>query len=172
MRGLRPAAALGGPPTVATGARRAQQGWANRRRCALRHGGGTIVHEPGRQRLYRRRAQAGRGARRLEQARRRLARVELIAATDVEHPLLGAQRAARVFGRKGADPATVQRLEEQMTGWAAELDAVTARSAMAGQGPGRRRISAALLALGGRRESGAAVSPSTPGWPPISRPPG
>jgi glycerate kinase len=36
---------------------------------------------------------------------RRSADVELIAATDVEHPLLGPMGAARVFGpQKGADP--------------------------------------------------------------------
>jgi glycerate kinase len=43
-----------------------------------------------------------------------LAGVELIAATDVEHPLLGPMGAATVFGpQKGADPDTVRVLEQR-----------------------------------------------------------
>ena len=127
--------------------------------AALRHGAGTIVVGLGGSAC----TDGGRGLVEalggLEQARRQLAGVELIAATDVEHPLLGPSGAARVFGpQKGADPATVQRLEEQMTGWAAELDAAAGRPVgeLAGAGAAGG-IGAALLALGGRRESGAAV---------------
>ncbi|WP_233211254.1 glycerate kinase, partial [Mycobacterium sp. shizuoka-1] len=50
------------------------------------------------------------------QATDKLAGVALIAASDVEHPLLGPMGAARVFGpQKGADPATVELLERRMT---------------------------------------------------------
>jgi glycerate kinase len=95
----------------------------------------------------------------LPAARTRLASVELIAATDVEHPLLGPMGAAAVFGpQKGADPATVSLLEARLAEWAAELNAVAGRDIGAEPGAGAAGgIGAALLALGGRRESGAAV---------------
>lgn len=92
-------------------------------------------------------------------ARRRLAGVELIAASDVEHPLLGPTGAAAVFGpQKGADPDTVAVLEQRLTRWAADLDAAagTAVSTQPGSGAAGG-LGAALLALGARRESGAAV---------------
>ncbi|MGB5110143.1 MAG: glycerate kinase [Mycobacterium sp.] len=95
----------------------------------------------------------------MAQARDRLAGIELIAASDVEHPLLGPMGAAAVFGpQKGADPATVELLEARMTEWVATLqdgsglDIATEPGAGAAGG-----IGAALLALGGRREPGAAV---------------
>jgi glycerate kinase len=92
-------------------------------------------------------------------ARKLLTDVELIAATDVEHPLLGPMGAARVFGpQKGADPDTVLILEQRLTDWAAELDAAAGREVSAEAGAGAAGgIGAALLALGGRRESGAAI---------------
>lgn len=92
-------------------------------------------------------------------ARRRLAGVELIVASDVEHPLLGAMGAAQVFGpQKGADPATVELLEKRLTEWGAELDRVAGRAVSAEAGAGAAGgLGAALLALGGRRESGAAI---------------
>ncbi|MGE2730358.1 glycerate kinase [Mycolicibacterium vaccae] len=95
----------------------------------------------------------------LTAARDRLADVELIAASDVEHPLLGPMGAAAVFGpQKGADPATVEVLEERMTGWAAELDAAAGRPVSEEAGAGAAGgIGAALLALGAHRESGATV---------------
>ena len=95
----------------------------------------------------------------LPAARARLAGVELIAATDVEHPLLGPMGAAAVFGpQKGADPATVVLLEARLAEWAAELNAVAGRDVGAEPGAGAAGgIGAALLALGGRSESGAAV---------------
>ena len=88
-----------------------------------------------------------------------LAPVELIAATDVEHPLLGPRGAAHVFGpQKGADPATVELLETRLSEWAAELEAATGRDVRTEPGAGAAGgLGAALLALGGRRESGAAV---------------
>ncbi len=95
----------------------------------------------------------------LVEARRRLAGVVLIAATDVEHPLLGPMGAARVFGpQKGADPATVELLEQRQTEWAVDLDAAAGRAVSDRAGAGAAGgIGAALLALGGQRESGAAV---------------
>jgi glycerate kinase len=95
----------------------------------------------------------------LTAARKLLTDVELIAATDVEHPLLGPMGAARVFGpQKGADPDTVLILEQRLTDWAAELDAAAGREVSTEAGAGAAGgIGAALLALGGRRESGAAI---------------
>jgi glycerate kinase len=92
-------------------------------------------------------------------ARRRLAEVELIAACDVEYPLVGPWGAARVFGpQKGADPATVAALEDRLVQWAGELDAAAGRPVSAESGAGAAGgIGAALLALGGRCESGASI---------------
>jgi glycerate kinase len=88
---------------------------------------------------------------------RALSGFELIAATDVEHPLLGRNGAARVFGpQKGADPSTVERLDGRLAGWAAELRAATGRDVREVPGAGAAGgLGAALLALGGRRVSGA-----------------
>jgi glycerate kinase len=92
-------------------------------------------------------------------ARETLADVELIAATDVEHPLLGPMGAAAVFGpQKGADPDTVRVLEQRQTKWAVELNAAAGRAVSDEAGAGAAGgIGAGLLALGGSRESGAAV---------------
>jgi glycerate 2-kinase len=91
--------------------------------------------------------------------RKLLADVELIAATDVEHPLLGPMGAATVFGpQKGADPDTVRVLEQRLTDWAVELNAAAGRAVSEEAGAGAAGgIGAGLLALGGRRESGAAI---------------
>ncbi|SEL48569.1 glycerate kinase [Stigmatella aurantiaca] len=49
----------------------------------------------------------------------RLAEVELLAATDVTAPLLGPNGASRLFGpQKGADPDTVEELEEALSHFA------------------------------------------------------
>jgi glycerate kinase len=95
----------------------------------------------------------------LNVARRRLAGVELIAATDVDHPLLGPCGAARVFGpQKGADPATVAALEHRLVEWAEHLNVAAGRQVSTEPGAGAAGgIGAALLALGGRRESGATI---------------
>lgn len=95
----------------------------------------------------------------LAAARERLAGIELIAASDVEHPLLGPMGAAAVFGpQKGADEATVAALEQRLTDWSAELADIAGRDIAAESGAGAAGgLGAALLALGARRESGAAV---------------
>jgi len=87
----------------------------------------------------------------------RMAGVELVAATDVEHPLLGPTGAAHVFGpQKGADPATVERLDVRLAGWAAQLQEATGRDVREQSGAGAAGgLGAGLLALGGRRVSGA-----------------
>ena len=92
-------------------------------------------------------------------AQGRLAGVELIAATDVEHPLLGPMGAARVFGpQKGADDRAVAVLERRLAAWATDLEAVAGRRVADLPGAGAAGgLGAALLALGARRESGAAV---------------
>lgn len=152
-------ALLGGPPTVATALAAHSRGVGQLVDAALRHGATTVVVGLGGSGC----TDGGRGLvdilGGLAQARRRLAGVRLIAATDVEHPLLGPMGAARVFGpQKGADPPTVELLEERQTTWAAELDAAAGRQVgtLAGAGAAGG-IGAALLALGARRESGAAV---------------
>lgn len=64
----------------------------------------------------------------LDAARRQLADVEVIAASDVEYPLLGPWGTARVFApQKGADMATVAVLEGRLAAWAIELDAAAGR---------------------------------------------
>ncbi|MCV7330027.1 glycerate kinase family protein [Mycobacterium cookii] len=95
----------------------------------------------------------------LDGARGRLAGVQLIAACDVDHPLIGPRGAARVFGpQKGADPATVATLEQRLVVWGDELDTAAGWAVSAEPGAGAAGgIGAALLALGGRCESGAAI---------------
>ena len=95
----------------------------------------------------------------LAAARQRLADVALIAACDVEYPLLGPWGAARVFGpQKGADAATVAVLETRLNAWATELDAAAGWQVSAASGAGAAGgIGAALLALGGTAESGADI---------------
>ena len=95
----------------------------------------------------------------LDAGRRRLAGVEVIAACDVEYPLVGPWGAARVFGpQKGADSATVAVLEERIAEWAGQLDTAAGRPVSAESGAGAAGgIGAALLALGGRCESGASI---------------
>lgn len=152
-------ALLGGPPTVETALAAHSKGVGQLVAAALAAGatrivvglGGSSCTDGGRGMIE---ALGG-----LQAARERLADVELIAATDVEHPLLGPMGAARVFGpQKGADPDTVQVLERRLTEWAAELDAAAGRSVSQEKGAGAAGgLGAALLALGGRRESGATV---------------
>lgn len=150
---------LGGPPTPATALAAHTRGVGQFVDAAMHSGAARIVVGLGGSAT----TDGGRGMidvlGGLAQAREVLAGTELIAATDVEHPLLGPTGAARVFGpQKGADPATVDILERRLTGWAAKLDTAAGRAVSAEAGAGAAGgLGAALLALGGRRESGAAI---------------
>ncbi|MBC3762355.1 glycerate kinase [Quadrisphaera oryzae] len=85
--------------------------------------------------------------------------VDLVAATDVDVPLLGAHGAARGFGpQKGASPADADLLEEALTAWrdAVEGAEPAARGLAGTAGAGAAGgLGLGLLVLGGRREAGA-----------------
>jgi glycerate kinase len=152
-------ALLGGPPTVRTALAAHSTGVGQLIAAAVAAGAGRIVVGLGGSAC----TDGGRGMIAalggLGSARELLAGVDLIAATDVEHPLLGPMGAARVFGpQKGADPDTVLILERRLTDWAADLCAAAGRNVIDAAGAGAAGgIGAALLALGGRRESGATI---------------
>ena len=95
----------------------------------------------------------------LDAARQRLADVDLIAASDVEYPLLGPWGASRVFApQKGADTTTVAALEVRLEAWALELEEAAGRDVSGEPGAGAAGgVGAGLLALRGRIESGWAV---------------
>lgn len=90
----------------------------------------------------------------LEPALTRLGSVRLVAATDVDNPLVGEHGASRVFApQKGADARAVERLESDLTRWAdaTDPDGQLRRVPGAGAAGG---LGYALLLLGGRVESG------------------
>ncbi|OBH08715.1 MULTISPECIES: glycerate kinase [unclassified Mycobacterium] len=95
----------------------------------------------------------------LQDARRAMTNVDLIAATDTEYPMLGPWGAARVFGpQKGADTTTVAALEVRLEAWALELEAAAGRDVSSEPGAGAAGgLGAGLLALGGRCELGAEI---------------
>jgi glycerate 2-kinase len=150
---------LGGPPSVQTALAAHSAGVGQLIAAALAAGatriavglGGSASSDGGRGMVE---ALGG-----LDAAKAKLAGVDLIAASDVEHPLLGPRGAAHIFGpQKGADPATVEVLEDRLTRWADELDRVAGRPISGEAGAGAAGgLGAALLALGGRRESGASI---------------
>ena len=150
---------LGGPPTVQTALAAHSRGVGQLIAAAVQAGAGRIVVGLGGSSC----TDGGRGMidelGGLEAGRKLLAGVELVAATDVEHPLLGPNGAAAVFGpQKGADPDTVRVLEQRLSDWAAELNAAAGRAVSGEAGAGAAGgIGAGLLALGGRRESGATI---------------
>lgn len=152
-------ALLGGPPTVDTALAAHSRGVGQLVDAAITAGATRIVVGLGGSGC----TDGGRGLvdalGGLSIARDRLAGIELIAATDVEHPLLGPMGAAAVFGpQKGADPDTVAVLERRLADWATELNAVADRDVAVEAGAGAAGgLGAALLALGARRASGAAV---------------
>jgi glycerate 2-kinase len=152
-------ALLGGPPTVRTALEAHSWGVGQIIAAALEAGAGRIVVGLGGSGC----TDGGRGMVEalggLTAARAILDDVELIVASDVEHPLLGPMGAAAVFGpQKGADPGSVAILEGRLRSWAQELEEVTGRTVSDVPGAGAAGgIGAALIALGGRRESGAAI---------------
>ena len=152
-------ALLGGPPTVQTALAAHSRGVGQLIAAAVGAGAGRIVVGLGGSAC----TDGGRGV--VEElggliaARKLLTGIELIAATDVEHPLLGPMGAATVFGpQKGADDDTVRVLEQRLSDWAVELNSAAGGAVSDEAGAGAAGgIGAALLALGGRRESGAAI---------------
>jgi len=83
--------------------------------------------------------------------------VALVAATDVDNPLLGPNGASAVFGpQKGADRATVLDLDDRLRAWADELEWEVGQLGLrdrpgAGAAGG---LGFALFALGAERASG------------------
>lgn len=152
-------ALLGGPPTPQTALAAHSRGVGRLIAAALQAGAARIVVGLGGSAC----TDGGRGMIEelggLQAARQRLAGVDLVAACDVEYPLLGPWGAARVFGpQKGADAATVAALEQRLRQWAGTLDAAAGREVSAESGAGAAGgIGAALLALGGRCRPGAAI---------------
>ena len=150
---------LGGPATVQTAVAAHSRGVGDLIGAALADGVRTIVVGLGGSCC----TDGGRGTvdalGGLVRAGERLTGVELIAATDVDNPLLGPRGAAAVFGpQKGADPETVRLLEARLSTWADDLEAATGRAVRDEPGAGAAGgLGAALLALGGRRVSGAGV---------------
>ena len=152
-------ALLGGPPTVQTALAAHSRGVGQLIAAAVAAGAERIVVGLGGSSC------TDGGAGMIEElgglaaGRKLLSGIELIAATDVEHPLLGPMGAATVFGpQKGADPDTVRVLEERLSDWAVELNAAAGRPVSDEPGAGAAGgIGAGLLALGGRRESGASI---------------
>lgn len=87
-------------------------------------------------------------------ARRATARVRIVAATDVDNPLLGIHGASAVFGpQKGADPDQVQRLDAALTAFADRTDPAARVRAVPGAGAAGG-LGYGLLLLGGTVESG------------------
>ncbi|MGD9988978.1 glycerate kinase family protein [Pseudonocardia sp.] len=83
----------------------------------------------------------------------------LVAAADVDNPLLGPHGAAAVFGpQKGADEATVAVLDAALAVFADALAATLGADVREEQGAGAAGgMGAALLAMGARRVSGAGL---------------
>ena len=125
-------ALLGGPPTVQTALAAHSRGVGQLIAAAVAAGAGRIVvglggsscTDGGRDMIEELAAHArSRNESSLAAARKLLADVELIAATDVEHPLLGPMGAAAVFGpQKGADEKTIARLERRLDELAATFE--------------------------------------------------
>jgi glycerate 2-kinase len=79
--------------------------------------------------------------------------ISLVAAWDVENPLLGPHGAARTFGpQKGASPEAVERLEAKL----AAMDVLKPVSDIPGAGAAGG-LGAALLSLGATVQSGAGL---------------
>ncbi len=85
-------------------------------------------------------------------------RVRLVAATDVDNPLLGLHGATAVYGpQKGADQAAIMSLDAALERWADAVESLAGQPGMrdrpgAGAAGG---LGFGLMALGAERESGA-----------------
>jgi len=95
----------------------------------------------------------------------RLADVELVAATDVDSPLLGLRGASATFGpQKGASREDVALLDGALARWADVLEAHLGTPVRDLPGAGAAGgLGAALFALGARREPGIALVQSAVG---------
>ena len=82
--------------------------------------------------------------------------VELVAATDVDNPLLGPNGASAVFGpQKGADRAAVLDLDDALRRWADAVERATGRAVRDAAGAGAAGgLGFGLLALGASRAPG------------------
>lgn len=88
----------------------------------------------------------------LERARLATGGGDIVAATDVDNPLLGPHGASTVFGpQKGASPADVAVLESALEHWSRLTEPGLVQQPGAGAAGG---LGYALFLLGGRRESG------------------
>ena len=82
--------------------------------------------------------------------------VAFTVACDVDNPLTGPRGAAQVFGpQKGADRATVARLEERLARWADQLDPTGRVRDLPGAGAAGGLGFALMAGLGADRVSGA-----------------
>ncbi len=82
--------------------------------------------------------------------------VAFTVACDVDNPLTGPRGAAEVFGpQKGADRATVARLEERLARWADQLDPTRRVRDLPGAGAAGGLGFALMAGLGADRVSGA-----------------
>jgi glycerate kinase len=80
---------------------------------------------------------------------------ELVAATDVENPLLGPHGAARTFGpQKGATQEDVEELESRLDGWSVQVGPQHRDTPGAGAAGG---LGFGLFLLGAKRVSGAGL---------------
>ncbi|HMA47453.1 MAG TPA: glycerate kinase, partial [Frankiaceae bacterium] len=97
----------------------------------------------------------------------RLAGVEVVAATDVDNPLLGPSGAAAVYGpQKGADPAAVARLDLALRRWADALEPAVGRRVRDLPGAGAAGgLGAGLFAFGARPGAGVELVLRTVGMP-------
>jgi glycerate kinase len=95
----------------------------------------------------------------------RLAAVEVVAATDVDSPLLGLRGASATFGpQKGASREDVVVLDAALERWADVLEATLGVSVRDLPGAGAAGgLGAALFAVGARREPGIALVQSAVG---------
>lgn len=88
----------------------------------------------------------------LAPARARMGGREIVAATDVDNPLLGPYGASTVFGpQKGANLEQIEQLESALGHWAESADTARAKDEGAGAAGG---LGYGLFLLGGHRESG------------------
>jgi glycerate kinase len=97
----------------------------------------------------------------------RLRRAEIVAATDVDAPLLGLFAASAVFGpQKGASREDVAVLDGALARWADVLETALGVAVRDRPGAGAAGgLGAALLALGARREPGIALVQQLVGLP-------